>query len=452
MRISHSSYKKYIESIREEIENEKLFSPLLLNNKTIVFPLMEKSKQVFVISLNPKCPIAFKYRNDLFFSSFENSFIAKFRKHYGKTLIKNISLLENDLVIKMDCYSIDEYVDFKMIIELIPNHPNLLIVDENGKLVDHYFSSKERTLKIGEPYVALENLDFVEGDIEINDEFLTSRIKEEYEIREKEKYAPFTKYLDSKIKGAKRKIKAIENDVEIAGKNLIYQEIADDIFSQGIDLKSHLNSFVFNEKNISLEPSKTVLENSQQFYKKAKKAKETIERAKINIKNAENELKEFESIFNDFQAGDEKKKDELVSIYSNSKKKKEVKATVVNRPWKINLNGTIIYFGRNASQNDYLSFVMKLDREFTWMHIKDKSGAHLVIANKKPTENELLTASEIALLCSRATAGEVSYTKKKNVRRGHVLGEALIKNYSNIKLNTIRKETIAIFESAVRCD
>ena len=124
----------------------------------------------------------------------------------------------------------------------------------------------------------------------------------------------------------------------------------------------------------------------------------------------------------------------------------------MNRPWKINLNGTIIYFGRNASQNDFLSFVMKLDREFTWMHIKDKSGAHLVIANKKPTENELLTTAEIALLCSRCTAGEVSYTKKKNVRRGHVLGEAIIKNHSNIKLNNVRKETLTLFESAVRCN
>jgi len=195
-----------------------------------------------------------------------------------------------------------------------------------------------------------------------------------------------------------------------------------------------------------------LLENANYFYHKTKKAKETISRSQINIENAKKEEQEYEEILAEFNQGNEKQKDDIVQTYFNFKKKKEVKKTNQNRPWKVNLNGTIVYFGRNASQNDYLSFVMKIDREFTWLHIKDKSGAHLVIANKKPTENELLTACELALLCSRCTSGEITYTKKKNVRRGHVLGEALVKNYSNVKLNNIRKETSNILEKAVRCD
>ena len=47
---------------------------------------------------------------------------------------------------------------------------------------------------------------------------------------------------------------------------------------------------------------------------------------------------------------------------------------------------------------------------------------------------------------------EISYTKKKNVRRGHVLGEAIIKNYSTIKVNSIRKENRDLLEKAKRCD
>ena len=451
MRISHSSYKKYIESLNKDIKDEKVFTPVLLNNKTIVFPLMERNREAIFVSLNPKSPILFKAKNDLFFSSFENQFLAKYRKYYGKAQIKNISLQNDDLVLKLDCYSIDEYKDFQIIIELIPNHPNLLVIEEN-LLKEKYFSSKERSLKIDEPFEPLKNEELIEGDIEINEEFFKQRLDEEFAIRTKEKYAEFVKYINNKIKGANKKIKAIENDVEIAGKNLIFKEIADNIFALGIDLKSHQKSVEIEGQKIKLDESKTVLENIQSFYKKSKKAKETIERSEINIENAKKEAVEFSEILKEFEEGDERKKDDLVLTYSNTKKKKEVKATVVNRPWKVNLNGTIIYFGRNASQNDYISFVMKLDREFTWMHIKDKSGAHLVIANKKPTENELLTTAEIALLCSRVSAGEVSYTKKKNVRRGHVLGEALLKNHSNIKLNNVRKETVALLESAVRCD
>ncbi len=452
MRLSHSSYQNYIQKLRDEIIDEKLYSPLLLNNKTIVFPFMEKSKEVLIIDLNPKMPILFKGSNDLFFSSFENSFLLRYRKHFGKTQIKDIELSNNDLIIKLKMFSLDNFVDFDLIVELIPSQPNLIILDENKNIFDAYFSNKNRNLQKGQKFIELDNEKLIDGEIQINDELLQTKINEEYEIRIKEKYSTFNKYLDSKIKGAIRKQKAIENDIKIASKTLIYQEIADDIFASGLDLKSHQNSYNFKNENIELDSAKTLLENAQQFYKKVRKAKETIKRAELNIETAKKEEEEFLEIKEEFDKANEHKKDELVSTYSNTKKKKEIKPTIVNRPWKVNLNGTIIYFGRNASQNDFLSFVMKIDREFTWLHIKDKSGAHLVIANKKPTENELLSAAEIALLCSRATTGEVTYTKKKNVRRGHVLGEALIKNYSNIKLNNIRKETISLFESAVRCN
>lgn len=452
MRISHSSYQKYIVSLLEEIKGEKLYSPLLLNNKSLLFPFVEKNKEVLFINLNPKCPLVYKTTNDLFFSSFENNFLNRFRKYYGKTEIKNISLKEDDLIIRLDLYSTDNDVDFTLMIELIPNSPNIFVLDENDIVKDHFFKFKNRSFNVGEKYCYPENEKLIEGEIKISPRLIEEKTAEEIEIRSKEKYATFIKFLNTKIKGIERKINAIENDIKIAGKNLIYQEIADDIFASGIDLKSHQNSYKYGSKDYELDPAKTLLENAQHFYHKTKKAKQTMDRAKINIDNASKEIAEYRHIFEQFEAANELKKDELLALYTNNKKKKETKPTFLNRPWKVNLNGTIIYFGRNASQNDYLSFVMKLDREFTWMHIKDKSGAHLVIANKKPTENELLTAAEIALLCSRATTGEVSYTKKKNVRRGHVLGEALLKNYSLIKLNTIRKETIALFEKAVRLD
>ena len=452
MRISHSSYQKYIVSLLEEIKGEKLYSPLLLNNKSLLFPFVEKNKEVLFINLNPKCPLVYKTTNDLFFSSFENNFLNRFRKYYGKTEIKNISLKEDDLIIRLDLYSTDNDVDFTLMIELIPNSPNIFVLDENEIVKDHFFKFKNRSFNVGEKYRYPENEKLIEGEIKISPKLIEEKTAEETEIRNKEKYATFIKFLNTKIKGIERKINAIENDIKIAGKNLIYQEIADDIFASGIDLKSHQNSYKYGGKDYELDPAKTLLENAQHFYHKTKKAKQTMDRAKINIDNASKEIAEYRHIFEQFEAANELKKDELLALYTNNKKKKETKPTFLNRPWKVNLNGTIIYFGRNASQNDYLSFVMKLDREFTWMHIKDKSGAHLVIANKKPTENELLTAAEIALLCSRTTTGEVSYTKKKNVRRGHVLGEALLKNYSLIKLNNIRKETIALFEKAVRLD
>ena len=452
MRISHSSYQKYLENVTLEISNKKLFSPLLINNKTLFFPLMEEKGKSLVIDLNPSQPLVFLANKDAFFSSFENSFLQRFRKVVGKTELKNIDLVKNDLIVEIELFSIDNLESFKLIVELFPNHPNLYVLNKRDELVEYYFKSTTKKIEIGKSFSLEQNGQFLDGNIEITDELISDKINKNFEIRESEKYAGLLKLINSKIKAADKRIKAIENDVEIAGKSLIFKEIADSILSSGLSLKSHQKSFVFNEENIELDESKTLLENAEKFYKKAKKAKETISRSEVNIKNALEEKKQYQDLLDEFEHTNEKKKEEMVELYTFSKKKKEFKPTSLNRPWKININGTIIYFGRNASQNDYLSFAMKLDREFTWMHIKDKSGAHLVIANKKPTNEELLVASEIALLCSKATSGEISYTKKKNVRRGHTLGEALIKNYSTIKVNSIRKENKNLLEKAKRCD
>ena len=452
MRISHSSYQKYLENVALEISNKKLFSPLLINNKTLFFPLMEEKGKSLVIDLNPSQPLVFLANKDAFFSSFENSFLQRFRKLVGKTELKNIDLVKNDLIVEIELFSIDNLESFKLIVELFPNHPNLFVLNERDELVEYYFKSATKKLEIGKSFSLEQNGEFLDGNIEITDDLISEKINKNFEIRESEKYAGLLKLINSKIKAADKRIKAIENDVEIARKSLIFKEIADSILSSGLSLKSHQNSFNFNGENIELDESKTLLENAEKFFKKAKKAKETISRSEINIKNALEEKKQYQDLLEEFNASSDKRKDELVELYTFSKKKKEFKPTALNRPWKININGTIIYFGRNASQNDYLSFAMKLDREFIWMHIKDKSGAHLVIANKKPTNEELLIASEIALLCSKASSGEISYTKKKNVRRGHVLGEALIKNYSTIKVNSIRKENKDLLEKAKRCD
>ena len=452
MRISHSSYSKYLVSIKEELINQKFNSALLYNSKTLVIPYMEKAKEVLIIDLNSKQPLFFKAKSDMFFSSFENKFIDKYRKLIGKSMLKGFELAKDDLLITLNLQSLETFDQYSLVIQLIPNNPNLFLLDESGKLIAHYFSSKNKTFEIGKIFEIEKNSNFVEGEFEVNDQLFIKLLEEEKDARNKDKYGPFLKFMNNKIKGANKRIKAIENDVDIASKNLIFKEIADEILSTETNLKTHKESLVFNGEKIALDSSKTLLENANHFYHKTKKAKETISRSQINIENAQKEKQEYAEILREFAQGNEKQKDELVQTYFNFKKKKEIKKTNQNRPWKVNLNGTIIYFGRNASQNDYLSFVMKIDREFTWLHIKDKSGAHLVIANKKPTENELLTACELALLCSRCTSGEITYTKKKNVRRGHVLGEALVKNYSNIKLNNVRKETIDLLEKAVRLD
>lgn len=451
MRISHSSYQNYIAKLAKEINGKVLFSPILINNETLLFPLMEDYNNSLVISLNNRCPLIYKIKCNIFFKSFDNSFLQKFKKIFNRVIITNLELSDKDNIITftLESNESDETRDF--VAELIPNSPNLIIL-KDGKIEETFYKNKNRDLSFGANYELPESLQELNGEQEITEEFLASHFKTEDELRFKEKYAEFLKFINSKIKSVNKKISSINNDLKNAEENQKFRGFSDEIYTLGIDLKSKLDSVELSCGTVKLDASKTVGENCQAFYKKAKKAKETMKHFQTNMENAQKSLDEFNRILAKFNTADEKGKDKIVETYLPTHKKKETQETIFNRPWKYNLNGTYIYFGKNAQQNDYLSFVMKLDRDYMWLHIKNLSGSHVVIANRKPTENEILFACEFALLCSHQKAGEIVYTKKKNVRRGHTLGEAIIKNQTTVKLNRIREETVEAFALAKRCD
>lgn len=451
MRISHASYQKYIEKFAKEIEGKLLFSPILINNETLLFPFAENYNNSLVISLNNRCPLIYKINCDIFFKSFDNSFIQKFKKIFNRVIITDMRLYEKDNIVSFMLHSNESDECRTFVAELIPNCPNLIVLNDE-KIEETFYKNKNRDLSFGAEYKLPESLSELSGEQEITSEFLEAHFKTEDENRYKEKYAEFVKFLNNKIKSANKKISSINGDLKKAEENQKYRGFADEIYTLGLDLKSKKESLELSGEIVRLDASKTLSENCQNFYKKAKKAKETLRHFQTNIDNAQKSVDEYTRILNEFEVGNEKEKDKLVETYFPVNKKRETQETIFNRPWKYNLNGTYIYFGKNASQNDYLSFVMKLERDFTWMHIKNLSGSHLVICSRKPTENELLTAAEFALLCSHQKTGEIIYTKKKNVRRGHTLGEAIVKNQQTIKLNSIREETKEAFAKATRLD
>ncbi len=454
MRINRQSYQNYINKINKKYKGEILFPPVLLNEETLVFPFRDLKDEQLVVSIDGKSPLLYVINSDNFYSSFENKSLDKFKKILGVSKINNISLNENDNIVKINLTLIEKEFDednvVSLIVELIPLKANAYIT-KDGEVIEAFYKSKIKSLNNGDKYILPIQEKLTTSGIEINNKVIKNHYENELKIRNKEKYRDFRHYLVNKIKTANKKKEAIYDDVNKAQENLKLKDLADSLFTYNLNLKSHQKEINVDGKKIDLDERKTILENIESFYKKHRKARETLLRSEENLTHANKELEIYNELLERFNnANNEKECDKIILESGLNKKKKEVKETIFNRPYKLNLNGTIIYFGRNASQNDYLSFVKKLSREYTWLHIKNKSGAHIIICNNKPTENELITASEIALICSRSNAGEVIYTKKKNVRRGHTLGEAILKNYSSIKINNVREETKQLFKKSER--
>ena len=452
MRLNHASLSEYLKSIEPMFLGQSFYAPIALNNETVLFINSDKSHSFLCLSLNPKSPAIYVGKTDNFYSSFNLKFCNQLRALADQFLVVDYEVKPNDFVISLRlAISNNKDEDLLLIFEIFPNHPNVIVTDLDYTIRFAFRHDKNRSLNHGEKYDFPVNEKLVDGDIKIDTNFVREHFENELAIRLQEKYADFIQNYRVKIKKCRTKINNIQNDVNKAKIQQNYQQIADNLLCLGLDLKQHLSSVEVDGKTIDLDSAKTVSENIQNMYKRAKKAAQTIKLANENIERANSEIKLYENIIDKLQQSkSEKEADKVVSAYS-FKRKHETVTTEFNLPWRINLNGTYIYFGKNASQNDYLSFVMKMNRQFIWFHISELSGSHIVIASEKPTDNEILFAAELALYQSKQKAGQIAYTQKKNVRRGHTLGEAIVKNYKTIKLNSIREESIQKFLSAERC-
>ena len=451
MRFNHDSIKKYLQNNEHLFLGQKFYAPIAFSNHSIIFFNIEQKKNFCCFDLSKEHPSFYINKTDHYFESCNSNFVSKLRSISNEFMIVAYELVPNDFVIKFRfATSNNEDEDLFLIFELFQNHPNLIVTDAKNIVICAFNYSKTGQPEIGEKYKTEEPVNLKDGDTIFDDSFAEQLFNELIKIRRLEKYENFISTYEVKIKKCRTKINNILDDKKNAELQIKYQQIADNLLIQGLDLKGHFDHVEIDGERIDLDQSKTLNDNIQLMYKKAKKAKTTLSLIETNLNRANEEIRLYESVLEKISNTEsEKDADKIVSIYSQSKKK-EVAITEFNKPWKINYQGVYFYFGKNASQNDYLSFVMKQDRQFIWMHIKNQPGSHVVISSLKPTEDQLLFGAELALYFSKAKSGEIQYTKKKNIRRGHSLGEAIVKNYSTIKINNIRERSLELFNNIKR--
>ena len=140
--------------------------------------------------------------------------------------------------------------------------------------------------------------------------------------------------------------------------------------------------------------------------------------------------------------------DELLSLCQELLPKQSQKKKVAAIKYgTILLGNTKILYGKNASSNNELTFKVA-NKDDYYLHIKDYHGAHVIIKNNKPTNDEKLLAAEICLIMSNKEAGEVMIASMKDVKKGQALGEANLLNYSTINLNKVRESTIELLKNS----
>ena len=116
---------------------------------------------------------------------------------------------------------------------------------------------------------------------------------------------------------------------------------------------------------------------------------------------------------------------------------------------KIDYDGFLIYVGKDAKSNDFLTFNIADDDDI-WMHVKGSPGSHVVIKIKQtnslkevflPSDSILRYAADLAKKNSKAkneTSVKVVWCKRKFVKKEAGMNDGQVKvDYLNAQEITI---------------
>lgn len=176
---------------------------------------------------------------------------------------------------------------------------------------------------------------------------------------------------------------------------------------------------------IPLDPKKSIIANSIDYYDKARKIRDNQKFADLRLKKLISKSDKLQSLKIRFtQLKDYSRIDEFMAelksisgIAMDDDKQEE------SRFRKFDLGeGYILYVGKNASNNDELTMKFAKAQDI-WMHARGSAGSHAVLrmnSSAKVPKQILKKAAEIAAYYSQARNAKyvpVAYTFKKYVRK-----------------------------------
>lgn len=264
--------------------------------------------------------------------------------------------------------------------------------------------------------------------------------------------------LEHIIKRNKRKLKHLAKDrirAQQADRYQLYGELIQaylyDI-NKGDTEATVINYYTNEPVTIPLNPQQSAVENSQRYFKRYTKYRDSLKFIDHQTQLAMDENDYLENILLQIEQADmediESIKEELKQQGYLKKQRRSSKRH--SKPSKPRLfitpDNTRILVGRNNTQNDQLS-MKQANKNYWWMHAKDIPGAHVIIEHDNPSVDTLDYAAMIAAFYSKARDSanvpvdlvQVRHLRKPNgARPGFVIYEGQQTLFSTPKENVIQ--------------
>ena len=457
IQLSLSLLRKLKEELNKKIINNHISHVTVINSTDIFFSFSFYTKEKLLISLNHHHPFLSLIDKNFNSPTFNGGLSENLRKLIKGAYITNIQIENDDRILRFSLLKTDDFYEkeqMSLILELIPTRTNLIVLNDKEEIIFayHYLDlTHNRPVIKGLKYEYPIKTNIL-NDIEIDlDEYklkTNNYLLEAESKRKKEEQKPLYDYLLHKRKSLLKKIDVLNKEIEKAKAGLIYKEYGEMIFAYLYDeaeLTKYIKENIVDIYDELLSPS----ENANKIFNKYKKNKRTIEMDALEIEKAEEEIKILDTTINAFNYLDSDEINELYLKYLPKKSKGKKLKIDARLPFFIKFNNTIIGFGKNATQNNYLTF-KEAKKEYTFLHIHENKGAHVVIFSPHPTNEEMLIAAEICLILANEKDGDIKYCRVSEIKKGNKPGQVLINNYKLITLKEIRNDTYNLLRNQNR--
>ena len=198
-----------------------------------------------------------------------------------------------------------------------------------------------------------------------------------------------------------------------------------------------LNYYTGENITIDLDMTKTLNENAQKYFRLYSKSKKTKEKSNEIRQNLLMEKDYLENVL--YSINQAENLDDLDEISEEIGLNKEIKnKKEPAKITKININGFVVYIGKNNRQNDYIVSKLAKDNDY-WFHTRLCAGSHVLLKvnEKEPSEEVIFECCKLARKNSSASQPSkvgVIYTKSKFIKKPPAapLGYVIYKNEKEI--------------------
>ncbi len=241
---------------------------------------------------------------------------------------------------------------------------------------------------------------------------------------QKQSKVSYEQFIQKQLKKYKRKRDQLNQQKLSNEHKLEAKQFGDLIYQSLLSLHEKHSNITVHDINISLDPTLTLNENAQRFYKSYQKAKRGIDPINEQIKENEQLINLFNTYKTYLQLSNDNDLTDFASdleVYGYKTKAKQGRQKRRSKPniTKITDDNAIYLIGKNDKQNAYITHQLA-QRNDTWFHVKDAPGTHLVLQAENLNEAIIRKAAMLAAYHSSLSLSSsipVDYTNIKYVKK-----------------------------------